>query len=467
MSKNETPKKALPYANKGDLTNGSIKNHLIRLTIPMIWGLFAVIAVQLADTYFISLMDDTDILAGISLTFPVTMIISHIVFGINIAMSSNVSRLLGANKRDEAKVIVLHGILMAFAASSVIAIGTYLSLEPIFKLLGADETTLPTIQQYMPVWLIASAILAIPVNSNSAVRASGNTFTPAMVMTCIALVNFILDPLLIFGLFGFPELGVKGAAIATLIAYCCGLVFALYIMLTKEKLIAVDGLHLDKFKASLKKLGVIAIPAGIANIIGPGTNAVVMAMLAKYGNEAVAAMGIVSRIEAFSLILVLALATGMAPIIGQNWGAEKFDRVHRTINLAIIFNLIWSLCVAIILGMSALQIAGAFSDDPAVIYYAKLYFWIVPISFAFGNLVFGWSSAFNAMGLPKKAFMMIFVKSIIITVPAVLLGAKFGGVIGIFIALMAANFISGGLFHYLSRRDCQKAEEKRQAAHAK
>ena len=91
--------KPLPYANKGDLTSGSVKNHLIRLTIPMVWGILAVIAVQLADTYFIALLGDTDILAGISLTFPVTMIISHIVFGINIAMSSVVARLLGEKKK--------------------------------------------------------------------------------------------------------------------------------------------------------------------------------------------------------------------------------------------------------------------------------------------------------------------------------------------------------------------------------
>ncbi len=461
MTQNSSTAKSLPYANKGDLTNGSVKNHLIRLTVPMIWGLFAVIAVQLADTYFIALMGDTDILAGISLTFPVTMIISHIVFGINIALSSVVSRLLGAQEKSKARIIVLHGIILAFLTSTIIAIGTFLALEPLFLMLGADETTLPVIKAYMPIWLIASAILSVPVNGNSAIRAAGNSVTPAIVMTSAALVNFILDPILIFGLLGFPALGVKGAAIATLISYIVCLILALYFLIFREKLVAIDGLHLDTFKNSLKRLSIIAIPAGIANIIGPGTNAVVMAVLAKYGNEAVAAMGIVSRIEAFALLIVIALATGMAPIVGQNWGAEKFNRVQRTINLAIIFNLIWSLFVAIILGTAALSIASLFSDDAAVIYYAKLFFWIVPISYAFGNLVFGWASAFNAMGLPKQAFIMIFVKSIVITVPAVLVGAQLGGVIGVYIGLTVSNFVSGILFHYSSRKRFKNISEKR------
>lgn len=452
--------KALPYANKGDLTNGPVKGHLIRLTIPMIWGLFAVIAVQLADTYFISLMDDTDVLAGISLTFPVTMIITHLVFGLNIAMSSVVSRLIGEKRKDDAKIIVLHGIMMAFTASLIIAFLTYLFLDPLFMLLGANETTLPIVRKYMPIWLIASVVLSIPVNGNSAIRAAGDAATPAIVMTCAALINFILDPLLIFGLFGFPELGVQGAAIATLTAYIACFCLGAYILIVKKKLLATDSLHLDRFKNSMKRMLFIAIPAGIANIIQPATNAVIIALLAIHGNEAIAAMGIVSRIEAFAMLIVIALAVGMAPIIGQNWGAKNYDRVHQTINLAIGFNFIWSFLVAAIMGFFAHKIAAQFTDDPAVINYAALFFWIVPISYAFGNLVMGWSSAFNAMGLPKKAFVMIIVKSIIITIPAVFIGNELYGVTGIFVALALSNLVAGIIFHLSSKRKCDAAEKR-------
>jgi putative MATE family efflux protein len=419
----------------------------------------AVIAVQLADTYFIGLLGDTDVLAGVSLTFPVTMIITHIVFGVNISMSSVVSRLLGEKKRDDAKIVVLHGIIMAFIAATVIALGTFVFLEPLFTALGADEKTMPIVKTYMPIWLVASAILSIPVNGNSAIRAAGDSFTPAIVMSSAALINFILDPILIFGLFGAPEMGVQGAAVATLISYICCLGLGLYFLIIKKKLVAIDGLHLDKFKNSLKRLLVIAIPAGIANIIGPGANAVIMALLARHGNEAVAAMGIVTRVEAFALLIVISLSLGMSPIIGQNWGAKNYDRVHQTINLAIGFNFIWSFFVAAVMGLFAVQIASLFTDDAAVIDYTKLFFWIVPISYAFGNLVFGWSSSFNAMGLPKKAFVMILVKSLVITIPAVFLGSHLYGVTGIFVALALANFVAGALFHTSSWRACKKAED--------
>ena len=446
------------YANRGDLTQGPILWQLTRMTMPMIWGLFAVIAVQLADTYFIALMDDTDILAGISFTFPITMLISHLVFGINIALSSVAARLIGAKQFDDMRRVVLHGLMMALAASSLIAFVTYLTLEPLFMLMGADENTYPTIAAYMPIWLLASLILALPVNANSAMRANGDTTMPAIIMCFIAGVNFILDPFLIFGLAGFPELGVRGAAIATFIAYSAGTVLALYILICKRKLVAIDSLHMDTFKDSMKRLLIIAIPAGIGNIIMPATSAIIIAILAQHGAEAVAAFGVVSRIEAFALLVVIALSLGMAPIIGQNWGAQHFDRVHKTIRLAIIFNLLWSGLIALFLILFAKPVAAAFSSDPVVIHYTVLFFWIVPITYGIGNLVFGWSSAFNAIGRPQNAFIMIFVKSFILTIPAVIGGGYFYGVSGILCAIASTNIVGGLVFHFLSKRQLAAQE---------
>jgi putative MATE family efflux protein len=443
--------KPLPYSNKGDLTTGRLGPHLVRMTIPTLWGMMAVILVQLSDTYFISLMDDTHILAGISFTFPVTMLISHLVFGINIALSSVVSRLIGARDLEDTRRVVLHGLLLALSVSSFIAIITFLSLKPLFMLLGADEYTWPAIAQYMPLWLISSVVLAVPVNANSAMRASGDTMVPALLMTAIAIVNFALNPILIFGYFGFDAYGVKGSALATLIAYALGALLALYLV-RRKSLIAVDGLHIDKIRDSLKRLLVIAIPAGIANVIMPATNAVITSIMAHYGSAAVAAYGVVTRIEAFAMLFVIALAIGMVPIIGQNWGAGNYQRVHKTVYYAIMFNLIWSAVVAIILGLCAHTIAGAFSADPQVVYYAALYFWTVPFSYGIGNLVFGWSSSFNAMGKPQRAFVMIFVKCLVLTIPAAYIGGQLYGPLGVFTAIAIVNLISGIVFHILSHR---------------
>lgn len=455
--------KELPYKNRGDLTQGPIGKHLVRLTIPMIWGILSIILVQIADTYFIGLLG-THELASISFTFPVTMLLSHLLFGLNIAMSSVISRLIGAKKMDDARRVILHGLILAFTASLVISTLCHAFLVPIFTMLGADEKTMPDILAYMPFWLVGFVFLAIPVNGNSALRAAGDAFHPALIMISIAVVNVILDPVFIFGYFGVPAMGVRGAAFATFLAYMVAVFISLYFLVIKKKLISLDGLHLDKFGDSAKRLAVIAIPAGITNTIQPATNAFIVALLAAYGPEAVAAFGVVSRIEAFALLLIISLALGMVPIIGQNWGARNFERVNHTINLAIGFNMVWSLSAALVMGLFARQIAGIFTEDTQVIDTAALFFWIVPFSYAFGNLVFGWSSAFNAIGRPKRSFVMIVTKAIIMTVPAVYIGDRFFGITGIFVAIAMANLIAGTIFHIISWRVCLKTEGEAELA---
>ena len=130
--------KELPYANKGDLTIGPVRVHLMRMTIPMVWGLFAVISVQLINTYFVSMLGTKE-LAGMSFTFPVTMVISHLVFGLNISLSSVVSRLIGQKKMDDVRRVTLHGIILAVMASSIIAALCYAFMNPLFHALDTKK----------------------------------------------------------------------------------------------------------------------------------------------------------------------------------------------------------------------------------------------------------------------------------------------------------------------------------------
>ncbi len=448
--------KPLPYSHKGNLTDGPVRAHLMRMTWPMLWSLLAVIGVQLTNTWFISRLGTTE-LAAISYTFPITMLISHLIFGLNIALSSVISRLIGEKKIEDMRRVTLHGIILGVAASIVVSLIAYITLDPLFKSLGAGPDTLPIIRDYMPLWLLATVILAVPVNGNSAMRAAGDATTPAVIMTLMAGVNFILDPILIYGWFGAPALGVMGAALSTTIAYSVALVLGVYYLTIKKKLVSTDGLHLDKFKDSLRRLVVIAIPAGVANIIQPAVGAVIVMLLAVHGNEAVAAYGVATRIEALTMIFVIALALGMAPIVGQNWGAGRYSRVHEAISTAIRFNYIWSFFVAVFLALFSMPLARMFSDDPVVIEATHLFFWIVPCSYAFGNLVFGWSSAFNAMGLPRRAFVMIFAKSAL-TIPAAWVGSQLYGVPGIFCAVAIINTVSGLTADFISNRHMRSLE---------
>jgi Na+-driven multidrug efflux pump len=252
---------------------------------------------------------------------------------------------------------------------------------------------------------------------------------------------------------------VSGAALANVISYSISLCVAVYFLISQKKIIPKNGWYFDQLRNSFKRLIFIALPAGITNIIQPLSVAIITSFLASEGAHVVAAFGIATRVEALAMLLVISLALGLSPIVGQNWGARNFSRVHEAIVLSIRFNFIWAGIVTVILWMFAEQIAGAFSSDAGVIHQATLYFWIVPFSYGFSNLVFGWSASFNAMGLPQWSFAMIILKSFAITIPCVALGYILGGALGVFISLAVANIISGVIFHLVSWRVCRSREK--------
>lgn len=448
----------LPYANKGDLTIGPVKGHLVRLSVPMIWGIFAIISFQLVDTFYVSLLGTKE-LAALSFTFPLNYAIFSVTMGFGIAMSSVLSRLIGAGKEEDVKRITTHGLLLVFMISLGIA-GLGMSFhDPLFRLMGATEDMIPLIRDYMMIWFAGAVFITLPLVGNAAIRATGDSLTPSIIMTVVAVVNLILDPIMIFGLFGFPRLEIVGASLSTVFANGCAMLAGLYVIgIRKKMLLPISDLRMNEFGDSAKRLLSIALPAGLTNAIQPLVSAFIIALLAAYGPEAVAAFGVAGRVEAFAFIILMAVSIGMAPLVGQNWGAGRFERVHETLRLAIGFNALWSLFIAIILGLFAGPIAGLFSEDKMVVETTRLFFWIVPLSYVFGNLIQGWASAFNAMGRPERAFAMIAIKMIVLLLPAVYVGEKLGGLNGIFWAIAFVNILSGIGFHILSLRACKSLQ---------
>lgn len=441
-----------------DLKTGDIRAHLIRMTIPMIWGIAAIVSFQLVDTYYVSLLGTTQ-LAAMTFTFPVTFFIFSIIMGFGIAMSSVISRLIGEGREEDVKRVTTHGLMLAFGVGLILAVVGYTLRDKIFEAMGADESMRPLIHQYMTIWFFGAPFMATPFVGNSAIRAAGSTLSPAVIMVSVAVLNAALAPLLVFGLFGLPRLELQGAAIATVISNIVAMMAGLYVLHVKKNMILPPTrMHWHDFSDSMKRLLFIALPAGLTAAVSPFVNTVIISRLATFGTEAVASFGIATRIEAFAFIILMALAVGMSPIIGQNFGARDFARVHETLRRAITFSVFWCIGIAVILVAFATPLSSLFSKDATVVYYASLSFMIIAPSYMFNALVNGWSSAFNAMGRPQMSLGMTAIKMLVLLIPAVLAGAKLGGVMGVFWAISAVNIVTGLAFHLWSRSVLRKME---------
>jgi len=435
---------------KNDLTQGPVTKKLISLTIPMVFGMLSIVIFNLVDAFFISRLGTRE-LAAIGFTFPVIMFIVSIVLGFGVATSSVVSRAIGRGDHHQVQRLTTDSLIISLFIMAIFTILGLFSMNWMFRSLGANNETLPLIKQYMSIWYLGVAFIVIPMVGNNALRACGNMLFPSLVMIISTIINIILDPLLIFGLWGFPRLGLQGAAIATITARAVAMVLSLLFLHFKEKMIDFTIPSFQKLTNSIKQISYIAIPSAASRLLMPLTMAIIMRLVSNLGPIAVAAFGVAIKIEMFAFLLVMALATALIPFVGQNWGAKNLSRVKEAVRKSNIFSLLWGLVVFAILLILAVPLGHLFGKNIEVAKHITLYLWIIPISYGLRGCVFLTASVFNAMNKPLIATGLNLVRMFIFYIPLAIIGIHLGGLKGLFVGLCLANLGTGVLSLILER----------------
>lgn len=425
-------------------TEGSVARQLLSLSGPALLGLFSMMLLSTADAVFIGRLG-TEYLAALTLTFPVVGTVGSMALGLGIGASSVISRGLGRQQGPQVKIQIAASLLLSLAMGTVVALAGAFSVEPLFGLLGADPQTLPLIAGYMRVWYCGLPLLLFTSVATSVLRAVGHSKTPSLILIATAAVNLILDPLLIFGSFSVPALQLEGAAYAAVISRIFGFYLTLRFLLKKELLGIFSRRELYP---AMKDVLAIGIPNSLNSLLGPFTKAIVTGFIAGYGQEAVAAFGIATRIESFAVIAFMALSSSLGPFVGQNWGARKYHRVLRATKLSSYFLLFWGGLITVVLSTLGAKLTGFFNSDPLVVVIASAYLLIVPVSYAFEGMMFVVASTTNAIGQPRWACTLSVTRSLLLYVPLSYWAQSFWGVHGIFIAAALSN-IAAGCIAYL------------------
>jgi putative MATE family efflux protein len=425
-----------------DLLNNDITITLRKMTLPTIVGMVVLMTFGLVDTFFIGMLG-TQELAAISFTFPVTFTVISLNIGLGIGTSAVIAKLLGAKQHSQAKETATGALMLTMVLAIVFAVFGVITLEPIFRLMGADENQLSLITQYMLVWYGAGVFLAMPMVGNSVLRAYGDTKTPSYVMAFGGLINVVLDPILIFGWGPVPAFGIQGAAIATLVAWAVGLFYILYVLAVKRKLIEPRLLNWQELKRSTGGILKIGLPAAGANMLTPISAGIVTAFVAGYGPQAVAAWGVGGRLESIASIVVLSLSMSLPPFISQNFGANNIDRVKQAYSLCVKFVIVWQLIIFGILVLLSDVIANIFSNEPEVISIIVLFLVVVPLGYGTQGVTILTNSSFNAMHMPMSALSLNAMRLFVFFVPFSLLGSHWFELPGLFWAGVVANLAVG------------------------
>ncbi|OEE72115.1 MATE family efflux transporter [Vibrio ordalii FF-167] len=435
--------------DKHGLLTAPIPNVLSQMTIPMIFGLIAILMFNLVDTFFISLLG-TESLAAISFTFPVTFAVNCITMGIGIGLSTSIGRLLGQGDAKNAARFSSHGVLLAVVLVTFASILGLLTIKPLFLLLGATDDLIPLIEQYMQVWYLTIPLLVIPMAGNSAIRATGDTKTPAKIMMLAGCINGLLDPLLIFGYGPFPELGIQGAAIASAFSWLGALCGSLYVLIKREKLLAWP--YFPTLWHDWQQILKVGTPAALSNAMNPLSGALLMIMLASHGTAAVAAYGAAQRIESILILVLMSLTSALTPFMAQNIGAKNIERSFAGLFLSMRFSIVFQLMIFAMMVPLSIPLSALFSQEPSVRDLLWHYLLVVPLSYGFQGIVMMLVSGLNALHQPMRAFQWSVMRLFVFTLPAAWLGSYLYDVEGLFIGIAAGNTLGGLLGYYYALR---------------
>ncbi|MBB4174215.1 putative MATE family efflux protein [Sulfitobacter noctilucicola] len=429
-------------SDRSDLTQGPVWRALAAMSAPMSFGIFAVLSVGLADAYFLGQLGGTE-LAAVGFIYPVTTAVTSLSIGLSAGANAALSQGVGRGDGAEAtQRLGLHAIGLGLVLSTLIALAVWAIYPLLFGALGAGGDVSGRITEYIPVWALSFPFLVVMMITNAVFRAHGDSLTSAWIMVLAAVVNVGLDPLLIFGMWGLPELGMTGAAIATLSGRILAVVIALYIA-WRRGLLGWCGSLLAGALASTKKILNVGLPAAFSNAINPAGMALVTAAVATVGEAAVAGFGAATRIQSMALVPLLALSSGIGPVIGQNWGAEKHDRTREATANAFWFCIGYGILIAVVLGVFAEPLAAIFASGEDDARYAATYLRFVGASLFGYGLVVTANAAMNARDKAVWSMSLSLSRIFVIYLPLAWIGAMTLGYAGIVAAAVLANVIAG------------------------
>ena len=426
---------------------------LARLTGTMILGVIAMMTLGFVDTWFISLLG-TNQLAAIGFIIPVYMIFISVALGIGMGISSITSRLIGEGRQGSAARYVTDAQILALLFSFFIAILIGFSIDGIFSAMGATENVLPHIRNYMFILVFGLPVIMVAVICGNTFRSIGAMKTSALMSTLMASLNLVLDPLLIFGPGPFPELGIKGAAAASVIAATTTAAVAVYILAIRERLLLFTLPRLHHIRENWEELLQVAIPAMLANMMTPFAAAIMTALIAGYGAEAVAGFGVGARIETLCLLVVFALSATLPMFIGQNLGAGKGERARRALFGCLKFSIGFQVAVYTLLLLLSPYIAPAFSSDADVIRVINTFIYILPLTYGAHAVVILVMVSLNVLRRPRLGLLLIIIRLIALYLPLAYIGGFYWGITGLFAGAAAGNVIAGVIAYRVIKKVC-------------
>lgn len=340
------------------LEEAGVASALLKLGIPTMVGMLISALYNAIDAYFVGGLGMSQ-MGAVSVVFPIVQIIIGLGMMFGAGASSYISRLLGKGANEQADKTASTSLFSGLLVGTIIIIGIMVFLDPVLTALGSTETILPYARAYAKIYVTGSIINVFTVMMNNLLTAQGATKFTMKAMLTGSIANVILDPIMIYGM----DLGIEGAAIATVISLCINMALYIGYIAKKKGVLRFSVRNIDPSKTIYAEVLKIGIPVLLFQLLASTAMGSINTAAKPYGDFAVAAMGAVTRIMTVVTYVVFGFLKGFQPFAGYNYGAKKYERLKKSIRLCMIWSTVFCIVAAIVLFIFADPIVSLFGTD--------------------------------------------------------------------------------------------------------
>ena len=430
--------------NRNDFSQGSIYRHIMSLAIPMTIAQMVQVLYNIVDRIYIGHLEAGSSLAltGLGLTFPIITIISAFtnLFGMGGAPLCSIAR--GKNDMERAETIMGNTFFLLLVSSFVLMLASYVFMKPLLYMFGASDTTYPYAKEYLKIYLLGTPFVMLGTGMNGFINSQGFGKIGMMTILLGAIVNIILDPIFIF----YFELGISGAAIATILSQLLSAIWVMKFLLGEKTILKLTKKNMRLEGELIKSITGL----GLAGFVMSATNGAVQiacnATLKGHGGDIyVGIMTVLSSIRDVIILPIHGVTTGAQPVLGYNYGAKKYDRIKKGIIFVTVVTVIYMLLAWIIVFLYPGSFIKVFSSDMGLIVKGIPAMNIYYFGFFMMAFQVAGQSIFVALGQSKQAVFFSLFRKIIVVVPLTLFLPYVAdlGIKGVFLAEPISNFIGG------------------------
>jgi putative MATE family efflux protein len=438
----------------------SIPKSVAALVIPAIISALVLVFYNMADTFFVGQTGDPNQVAAVALAMPIFLLFMACgnIFGMGGA--SLISRLLGQGNRAQVKNVCSFCFYACIATGLVLMAVMLLCMPFILELIGCSDYTRELARNYLTYTALGGVFVIISGAFSNIIRAEGASKVAMVGMMIGTMVNIVLDPIMILSM----NMGVTGAAIATIIGNICTVIFYLWYLLRLKTVLSISPQDFSMREGIVRGIMAIGVPASLTNVLMSAANIIMNTFLVSYSDAAVAAMGIAMRANILLMFLQLGLAMGVQPLIGYTYGAQQYGRMKQVISFSVKCNIVIGVVLTVLYFVFTKAIIEIFITDTEVVVYGTTFLRALTLTGPVIGIMFVLNSAFQAIGMAIPSLLLSISRQGLMFLPVLIIGNAIAGLDGLVYAQPIADIgtllISLIMFISVNKKLTQKVEEE-------